>query len=57
MANTTHSSSQDNSSFWDEIHLSPLRDSAQSTDHTSVGDIENAPPELNEIVGKGSTIF
>ncbi|XP_031115809.1 protein RKD1-like [Ipomoea triloba] len=55
MANTTNSSSQDNSSFWDEIHLSPLRDSAQSTDHTSVGDFENAPPELNEIVGTAVT--
>ncbi|XP_031103235.1 protein RKD4-like [Ipomoea triloba] len=50
MANTTHSSSPDNSSFWDEIHLSPLRDSAQSTDITVVETFENATPEPNEII-------
>ncbi|XP_031116491.1 protein RKD1-like [Ipomoea triloba] len=55
MANTTHSSSPDNSSFWDEIHLSPLRDSAQSTDITAVETFENAPPEPNEIIGNTVT--
>nr|GLL33536.1 hypothetical protein Itr_chr08CG12680 [Ipomoea trifida] len=50
MANTTYPSSSDNSSFWDDIIVSPLRDSAQSIDLTVVENFENPPPESNEII-------
>nr|GMD78639.1 hypothetical protein Iba_chr13cCG14930 [Ipomoea batatas] len=46
----TYPSSSDNSSFWDDIIVSPLRDSAQSIDLTAVENFENAPPESNEII-------
>nr|GMC63196.1 hypothetical protein Iba_chr02cCG11040 [Ipomoea batatas] len=50
MANTTYPSSSDNSSFWDDIIVSPLRDSAQSIDLTVVENFENPPLESNEII-------
>ncbi|XP_031101927.1 protein RKD1-like [Ipomoea triloba] len=50
MADTTYPSSSDNSSFWDDIIVSPLRDSAQSIDLTVVENFENPPPESNEII-------
>ncbi|XP_031095208.1 protein RKD1-like [Ipomoea triloba] len=50
MANTTHPSSSDNSSFWDDIIVSPLRDSAQSINLTVVENFENPPPKSNEII-------
>ncbi|XP_031125862.1 protein RKD1-like [Ipomoea triloba] len=50
MENTTYPSSSDNSSFWDDIIVSPLRDSAQSIDRTAVENFENASPESNEII-------
>nr|GME10313.1 hypothetical protein Iba_scaffold9913CG0010 [Ipomoea batatas] len=56
MADTTYPSSSDNSSFWDDIIISPLRDSAQSIDLTTVENFENAPPESNErITPPGAT--
>nr|GMD39389.1 probable glutamyl endopeptidase, chloroplastic isoform X2 [Ipomoea batatas] len=50
MADTTCLSSSDNSSFWDDIIVSPLRDSAQSRDLTVVENFENHPLESNEII-------
>ncbi|XP_031097025.1 protein RKD1-like [Ipomoea triloba] len=55
MANTTYPSSSDNSSFWDDIIVSPLRDSAQSIDFTAVENFENAPPESKEIIASPGT--